>query len=71
MLRCMVTADPDRPGHKILENDQDLIMYVEEYCQRHMFRYVEAAPSTLPCLPLTLTLILTCTFACSGLYRRP
>jgi len=38
MVECMMRDDPDRPGKKILEDQDDLEDYVHRYCERHMFR---------------------------------
>ena len=41
MVECMMRDDPDRPGKKILEDSDDLEDMVNDYCERHMFRWLD------------------------------
>ena len=40
LLECQLRLDPDRPGFHILHDEDDLNEFVQEYCERHMYRWV-------------------------------
>ena len=43
LLECQLRPDPDRPGFHILHDEDDLNEFVQDYCERHMYRYVRAS----------------------------
>ena len=38
LFECQLRSDPDRPGLRILHDEEDINRYIEEYCERHMYR---------------------------------
>lgn len=40
LLECQIRDDPDRDGFHILHDEDDLNEFVQDYCERHMYRCV-------------------------------